>query len=218
MKRIILLISALLLCLVLASCDSTESESDNTTTPLSSNVEETPNTDDPSNTTEAPQPTETPFYSETDAPTPTETEADTEPIEDTTPVCDLISIDKIEFGMSFNEVLDILGKPHDTQFTVKYYWFAENDILFCVTTFEKNNETLVYRTLKQKIIQPDKIDFITVGMTCKEIEEYLDSEGELIGSGAIIYRWRISDGRSLKIHFLSNGSMENSTAEKISVE
>ena len=78
MKRIILLISALLLCVVLASCDSTQSEPDNTTTPLSSNVEEVPNTDDPSNTTEAPQPTETPFYSETDAPTPTETEADTD--------------------------------------------------------------------------------------------------------------------------------------------
>ena len=108
MKRIILLISTLLLCFVFASCDFTEIESDNTTVPSNADVGE------PSNTTEAPQPT---------APTDTENITDTAPEEK----LDKSIMDQIYEGMPQEELEKIIPKEQWLDDRYGYYRYIFSD-------------------------------------------------------------------------------------------
>ena len=52
-------------------------------------------------------------------------------------------------------------------------------------------------TGEQNLIDIDKIDF--KGMTYGEVKQIMGSEGTDVGSGAIIFQWKLDDGKVLNV-------------------
>ena len=212
-----ILIAVIFVCIILFSfaffsCSPTSKESnDKLPTVNSSNTTNTPTSDIPTTYTGILGNTLTPSNTEKPNDTATTTTIITtdDPIvtEPTTP--NIKDTESITRGMSSEEVLVLLGMPSEVESSKKGTWILDDGTIFIVYF----SNLSVHSTLHQKFVSPEKAALITEGMTYSEVVNITECEGDSIGYGAVIYKWRLSDGRALKIWFIK----ESTQAEKFIV-
>lgn len=107
---------------------------------------------------------------------------------------------KIERGMSVYEVVELVGLPtRSVTFGIASTDFETEDGVWRVqwdTDPSKEIITVIsVATLKEKNIG------IEVGMTYAEVRELMESDGNDIGSGVILYVWNLFEGNVLYVWF-----------------
>lgn len=129
---------------------------------------------------------------------------------------DSIEIDSIDFvGMTYGEVKQIMGTEGELWWGLSCQWpLDDGRILKIWLDQSKLEDQLESFKVASFLItaardESDNVDFDTVeiddvdftGMTYAQLKRIFGSDGESVGSGAIIYQWELDDGRSLKVWF-----------------
>ena len=120
-----------------------------------------------------------------------------------TPAPTLRNAKKIEKGMNYSEVIDILGEQHGKRGLGYQYWNLSDAPYNLFINFSNNQnpyEFVVSSLYLVKIISREDAQKIQVGMSLQEVEELLGSEGMPYSPGLESYQWCIEDGGTVTFY------------------
>ena len=123
-----------------------------------------------------------------------------------TPAPTLRNAKKIEKGMNYSEVIDILGLEHGKSALRYKYWNLSDAPYNLFINFSNNQnpyEFIVSSLYLVKIISREDAQKIQVGMSLQEVEELLGSEGMPYSPGLESYQWCIEDGGTVTFYINS---------------
>ena len=118
-----------------------------------------------------------------------------------TPAPTLRNAKKIEKGMNYSEVIDVLGEEDEKVF-VYHCWNLSDAPYNLFISFSNNQnpyEFIVSSLYLVKIISRDDAQKIQVGMSLQEVEDLLGSEGMPAASIKEAYKWYIEDGGAVRV-------------------
>ena len=119
-----------------------------------------------------------------------------------TPAPTLRNAKKIEKGMNYSEVIDILGEQHGKRGLGYQYWNVSDAPYNLFINFSNNQnpyEFIVSSLYLVKIISREDAQKIQVGMSLQEVEDLLGSKGMPAASIKEAYEWRIEDGGAVRV-------------------